>query len=594
MIFRSLTFTKKYILALSLIAIFSTSAYFNLNNLIQSQVHDGEIINISGRQRMLSQKIALFAIYYKNKKLEETIKLMEDSHNDLLSRDISNELKNIYYSKPTMLDFKVKEYIKHAKKFSNTRDGRSLSYVLQNSQILLKELDSAVSIYQNENEVKIDNLSKNELYIFILILLTLVFEAFFIFKPANNEVKRKTKELMQEKEYSDIITQINTNAIIAIDNNYNVLTFNKSAQEMFGFEAFEMLHQNSLKKIIPEKYQQQHDVGLSSFLKSGKLKNKSMVFELEGKHKDGTLFPIKISFGTKTQNNHKIVVANIQNITKDKEKDNLIIHQSRIAAMGEMIGNIAHQWRQPLSSISTLSTGAKLRLMNNLITEDEIKDTFHKINNQTQHLSKTIDDFRDFFNKSNKKETFNINDIIDKSITLIEASYKSNNINIFIKRKNIKALIKGNSSELSQVLLNILNNAKDILLEKNIDKKVVLIKIKIKENQVILNINDNAGGIPQDIKMKIFDPYFTTKHQSQGTGIGLFMSKQIIEKHFNGTLIANNKEFKIDANKYYGASFSIKIDLFLENDIQYKHIMCVITKHFRLRLKLNIKSNNSI
>ena len=559
--FKSLTFTKKYILALSLIAIFSTSAYFNVNNLIQSQVHDGEIINISGRQRMLSQKIALFAIYYKNKKLEQTIKLMKDSHNDLLSRQMSDDLKNIYYSKPTMLDFKVKEYIKHAVKFSNTRDGRSLSYILQNAQSLLKDLDSAVSIYQNENEVKIANLSKNELYIFLLILLTLIFEAFFIFRPANNDVKRKTKELMREKEYSDIITQINTNAIIAIDNNFKVLTFNKSAQEMFGFEAFEMLHLNSLNKIIPKKYQQQHEIGLSTFLKSGKLKNKNMVFELEGQHKDGTIFPIKISFGTKTDNSHKIVVANIQNITKDKEKDNLIIHQSRIAAMGEMIGNIAHQWRQPLSSISTLSTGAKLRLASNLISENEIKDAFTKINTQTQHLSKTIDDFRDFFNKSTKKETFNINDIIDKSITLIEASYKSNDINIFIKRKDAKALINGNSSELSQVFLNILNNAKDILLEKNIDKKRVLIKIKIDANQVTININDNAGGIPQNIKMKIFDPYFTTKHQSQGTGIGLFMSKQIIEKHFGGTLLANNKKFKIDNDEFYGASFSIKINL---------------------------------
>ncbi len=565
--FKSLTFTKKYILALSLIAIFSTSAYFNLNNLIQSQVHDGEIINISGRQRMLSQKIALFAIYYKNKQLEQTIKLMESSHNDLISREMSDDLKNIYFAQPTMLDSKVKIYIKNANKFANTRDGRSLSYVLQNSQKLLKDLDAAVSIYQNETELKIANLSNNELYIFLLILLTLLFEAFFIFRPANNDVKRKTKELMREKEYSDIITQINTNAIVAIDNNFNVLTFNKSAQEIFGYDESEMINQNSLNKIIPEKYQKQHEIGLSNFLKSGELKSKNIVFELTGQHKNGTIFPIKISFGASIKNNHKIVVANIQNITKDKEKDNLIIHQSRIAAMGEMIGNIAHQWRQPLSSISTLSTGANLRLMNNLMNEEEVQETFTKINTQTQHLSKTINDFRDFFNQNNKNELFNVNDIINKSITLIEAAYKSNNINIVIQRKKAKAFINGNSGELSQVFLNILNNAKDILLEKDIDTKIVLIKIKIKSNQVIININDNAGGIPKNIQMKIFDPYFTTKHQSQGTGIGLFMSKQIIEKHFNGTLTANNADFKVDESKYHGASFCIKLDLSKDKDV---------------------------
>jgi len=558
--FTSLSFTKKYIFALSTIAIFTISAFFNLTYLINSQADDGKIINMSGRQRMLSQKIALFAVNYKTKQLEETVELMDSSHQELLSRNLSERLQKIYFSEPHMLDEKVRRYIKHAKNFIERRDGRSLTYLLNNSQNILKDLDLAVASYQKDTELKTDKLQINELYILLLTLFTLLLEALFIFRPANKSVINKTKELKRQKEYADTVTQANTNAIIVVDEHLNILTFNKSAENMFGYSAEEMLYtQLTDDRIIPMKFLDAHNRGLATFMQKGKLKNKDEVFELEAQSKEGVLFPIRISFGVKIDGDKKIVVANIQNITKEKEKDSLFLQQSRFAAMGEMIGNIAHQWRQPLSSISALATGTRLRYKNNLIEDEELDEAFVKIKDYTQYLSRTIDDFRDFLKQESTNDVFSITDMADKSIRLTEATYKKNDIFLDVQYHNKDLLVKGSSSQLSQVFLNILNNAKDILIEKNIENKVVLVEVQKYEDDVVISISDNAGGIPDEVVQKIYDPYFTTKHKSQGTGIGLFMSKRIVEQKFKGTLVNQNREFKSAGKRYFGATFIVKI-----------------------------------
>ena len=559
----SFSFTKKYIFALALIAILSTLGYLNLTHLIKSQTKDAELINVSGRQRMLSQEIPLFALSYKENSFKKAISLMEKSHNDLISRKMSKELHDIYFSKPVMLDAKVKEYIARANSFLNNRDGRSLSYLLNNSQKLLKDLDYAVSVYQNEAEARTKELQQNEFYILLLTLFTLAFEALFIFRPANSIINTKTKELNAQKEYADMITQINTNAIIAINSNLEILTFNKSAERIFGYSAKEMLHTKlNDDKIIPLKFLDAHNKGLLEFMKTGELKHKDTVFQLEAQRKDKTVFPIRISFGAKAEKDKKIVVANIQDISNEKEKDELIIQQSRYAAMGEMIGNIAHQWRQPLSSISTLASGSRIRYKNHLISDEELDETFAKIKEYTVHLSQTIDDFRDFYKNNKAKELFKIEDVVKKSITLVEATYVENNIElVFNQKREEELLVNGSSSQLSQVFLNILNNAKDALKEKSIEKKIVYIEIFKEDADIVVNITDNAGGIPQDVAAKIYEPYFTTKYKSQGTGIGLFMSKRIIEQLFGGSLNNKNREFSVDSKTYFGASFSIRLPI---------------------------------
>ncbi len=213
------------------------------------------------------------------------------------------------------------------------------------------------------------------------------------------------------------------------------------------------------------------------------------------------------------------------------------------AQMGEMIGNIAHQWRQPLSLISTVASGLKLKIEFDLFEKKDAIKELESLNNTAQHLSETIDIFRDYIKNEKRLEKVILQDRLDYALAIIGPSLNSKHIKLINKidyedKINIEIVI----GELSQVLINIFNNAKDVLDEKQIKDKWVKISIKKSEKVVTIYIEDNAGGIKDDVLPKIFDPYFTTKHQSQGTGIGLYMSAQIVEKHLHGRLYAKNSD----------------------------------------------------
>jgi PAS domain S-box-containing protein len=556
------SFQKRYILALLFIAILSILAYLNLKYLTELQVNDGETINISGKQRMLSQKIALYVLQDNIPELEKSFNSMEVAHKHLISMNMSQDLKNVYFKKPIELDKEVKTYIYHANLYAKSKDVRSLNYILDESKYLLKDLDHVTTMYQNESDKRVDNLKENEFYILVVTLLTIIFEALFIFRPADKSIILKRQELQRQSEYLDLITQINTNAIIAVDSKFNILTFNKSAEKMFGYSAEEMLNTKLTDdRIIPAKYLSKHNRGLKDFVINGGLKHRDAVFELEGQKKDKTIFPIRISFGIKVEDKVRIVVANIQNISDEKEKDRLIVQQSRLAAMGEMIGNIAHQWRQPLSSISTIATGTKLRYKNGMISDEELDEVFVKIKNHTVYLSKTIDDFRNFLNDDVSKEEFSLSSVLNKSLTFIEATYSANKIELILNLDSDDIKIYGSSSQLSQVILNILNNAKDALVENGVESRVVYIETLENAQRGCVKIYDNAGGIKAEVSEKIYEPYFTTKHKSEGTGIGLFMSQKIIQQHFKGVLSNKNVSFRANGKDHFGACFTISLNL---------------------------------
>ncbi|RXJ93602.1 histidine kinase [Malaciobacter molluscorum] len=247
-------------------------------------------------------------------------------------------------------------------------------------------------------------------------------------------------------------------------------------------------------------------------------------------------------------------------IDKNKQKDNLLTQQSKMATMGEMIGNITHQWRQPLSLISTAASSIKIQKEFGILNDKDLNDDLKMITDATMHLSKTIDDFKNFFKPNKNKSYFTTTYILEKSINLISAQFKFKNIEIIKQIDNIELFQLEN--ELIQVLINILNNAKDQLTIKNIEHKIIFIKTYKKDEQLIISIKDNAGGINKEIIDKIFDAYFTTKETENGTGIGLYMSKEIISKHMRGELIVKNSNFEIKQKKYYGANFIIKLPLY--------------------------------
>lgn len=249
-----------------------------------------------------------------------------------------------------------------------------------------------------------------------------------------------------------------------------------------------------------------------------------------------------------------------EEVEKNKEQEHKVFIQSKMASMGEMLGNIAHQWRQPLSTISTLSSGTKMQIYFNTIKQEDINKNLDQITSNVQHLSQTIDDFQNFFKPNKEAIEFNCNELIDKSLKLNEASLKSNNIKVNIISKNICTL-KGYENEYIQTIMNILNNAKDALCQKEQEHKQIDIEMKCENNTCIIEISDNGGGIDENIIERIFEPYFTTKHQSHGTGIGLYMSKEIIEKHMHGKIEAKNIQKQIDGHTYKGACFYISLKL---------------------------------
>jgi signal transduction histidine kinase len=255
------------------------------------------------------------------------------------------------------------------------------------------------------------------------------------------------------------------------------------------------------------------------------------------------------------ENLHKKVEHEIKLNT---QKEKILFEQSKMAAMGEMIGNIAHQWRQPLSLISTVSSGLKFKYEMGIFDEKEYIASLDKIQKSTEYLSNTIDDFRNFFKKDKEIKEFDVEQLINKSITLMGNTFTSNNIQLIINIE--KLLLRGYENELLQAILNIFNNAKDALLDKD-DNKIIIVSTSIDKRNVEIKIQDSAGGIPANIIDKIYDPYFTTKHQSQGTGIGLFMTKEIISKHMHGDIKIENKKFIFEDNEYYGALFTISIPI---------------------------------
>jgi len=240
--------------------------------------------------------------------------------------------------------------------------------------------------------------------------------------------------------------------------------------------------------------------------------------------------------------NKKLATRIKKELDKHQEKDRILAQQQKMVAMGQMIENIAHQWRQPLSVISTSASGLKLKKQLNILEDEELIKSIDKIVDTAKYLSDTIDDFRYFFKPQKDKTKFSLAKNIEKSLSFLEATLKENSIKVEFDYEDIDIIAY--ETELIQVFINIINNSKDAFIEKKIEDRVIFISIKKFPNRILIEIKDNAGGVEEDILDKVFEPYFTTKHQYNGTGIGLYMSNQIIKTHLNGDIFMKNCSFK--------------------------------------------------
>ena len=452
---------KVYIIVFLTLAFWTIFAYCTMNQLIKSQEVYAKLINISGKQRMLSQKTTLISKrYFESNDIElkehlrSLIELMKKDHNYLIAHIPSNKIQKVYYSKNHQLDNRVNEYFKLLDNFYKNKDIDTLKAIENYSFKLLFELDYAVNLFEQESNEKTTQLQNRELFILTGTLITLILEALLIVIP--------TIQLAKDKEYQ-------------------LIELNKS---------------------------------------------------LEQKVRD--------------------------EIDKVRKKDQILLHQAKMASLGEMLENIAHQWRQPLSVITTSATGVKFKHEQKMLEVDELFDFLDKIVNSANFLSETIENFRSFFNDDQELQSFEIEDVYKKSLMLLESKFKNREIKLVDDIEDIKVIAYEN--RLIQVFLNILSNAKDALESVPAEERFVFIKIfKASKGKVAIEIYDSAGGINKNIIDKIFEPYFTTKHKSQGTGIGLYMSREIITRHMKGEIKVENYSFKYNGNKYTGAKFSICI-----------------------------------
>ena len=232
-----------------------------------------------------------------------------------------------------------------------------------------------------------------------------------------------------------------------------------------------------------------------------------------------------------------------------QEQQDVMIEQQKLAAMGEMIGNIAHQWRQPLNALGLVLQNIKKAYERGRLDDAYIEKSINKGKMLTTKMSTTIDDFRNLIKSKKLKERFFIKDVLNDVLEMVEASFKNHNIEI-VTNYDQEIEITNYPNELFQVIINLMNNAKDAFVEQNKDG-VVTVNCYIKDDDVFIDIADNAGGIPLENPNKVFEPYFTTK--DSGTGIGLYMSKMIIEKDMDGILSVQNKD--------NGALFTIQLPM---------------------------------
>ncbi len=367
------------------------------------------------------------------------------------------------------------------------------------------------------------------------------------------ELDNKTEDLQLFKQ---VVENINYGIVITKANKTNELLYvNKEFENITGYTKEEAIGKNC--NFLQNEDREQK---AAAKIKDALQKKQKIQVELRNYKKDGTLFYNFASISPVYDKEHNIThfVGIQKDISKQKKQEALLAEQAKLASMGEMIGNIAHQWRQPLSVISTGVTGMQLQKEHGLLEDKQFFKTCDAINENVQYLSQTIDDFKNFIKNDSLQKNFNLSDSIEKCLSLVSGTIKSSDINVILDLDN-SIEIFGFNNELIQCYMNIFNNAKDALMDKK--EKFIFITSYTKKNKVIISIKDNAGGIPKDIISKIFEPYFTTKHKYQGTGLGLHMTYNLVVDGMKGTIKVSNRNFTYTNKQFTGAEFVISLPM---------------------------------
>ena len=568
----NISLTRRYIPAVLLISIFIIMTNIINTKAILKNKEYGEIINISGKQRMLSQKLVIVTTNYLSSRdskykqeLQKTIKEMKKAHKYLLTKVFTKRLQDIYFK--DKLDINLINYLNIFNKILQTHDPKYFNKARLESSTILKQLDDAVKEYERYAKEQLDIMSKYELTLTIITLMVLLLEVIFIFRPASNQIEDDKKKLEDLNNHLEDMVKEQTKELqknIDIVSNYviysktdlkgKITEVSNAFCKISGYTKDELVGKNH--NIIRHK---DMDSLLFKDIWDTISNDKVWEGEIKNKKKDGSYYwTSAIITPEEDANGNKIgYIAIRHDITAKKDfeqQSEQLIQSEKMASLGEMIGNIAHQWRQPLSSISTTASGILLQKEMGILDDSTLDKSCNGIITNVQYLSKTIDTFRDFIKGEKVLKNFVLQDEIAQAISISSTILKDHDIKLIDNVDyNNKVHVYMTTGELPQVLINILNNAKDVLKEREIKNPTTTIDLKVTNDTAVITIEDNAGGIPDDIIHKIFEPYFTTKHQSQGTGLGLHMSYQIITESLKGKLYIKNTKL--------GAKFFIEIPI---------------------------------
>ena len=357
----------------------------------------------------------------------------------------------------------------------------------------------------------------------------------------------KTKEELEEKnEKLKLLLDTTMEAIILFKDD-QIVDCNQIAVNLFNYSSkYEIITKNIKDLIINKKALEKVD-------------NKPI--EVNILREDKTSFKALINIKDTNIKAQVFKILTIVDVSDIRRKEYLLTEQTKLASMGEMIGNIAHQWRQPLNIISVTASGTKIKKELGVLSDESLINSLKQISDTTEHLSETIDVFKDFLKEDKERSLFNLSQNIQNSLALIEPVLKKNEVKIDLELDN-DIYLYNFSNEFNQALINILHNANEAILNsdiKNDELRLIKITTKQEKNRAIIEIIDNAGGIEKNIIKKVFEPYFTTKHKYQGTGLGLYMTHKIIKMSMRGSINVNNKNFIYEGKKYKGAFFRISL-----------------------------------
>ncbi|WP_331774769.1 sensor histidine kinase [Sulfurospirillum sp. 1612] len=360
-------------------------------------------------------------------------------------------------------------------------------------------------------------------------------------------LKNNTKEITHDQKINDIILETNSISIylssLITNNLQHAISKKEANDQLFSTSTYMLILLISLTFAF---------VVLVSIIIINNFKHLHYTLEENVMRKTKALRQLNSSLESRIK----------KEVENSRKRDNIMFQQARLARMGEVLQNIAHQWRQPLGTLMMIVQSFQSKFYAGKLDVEFVDSRVEDALKVGKNMSDTLEDFRNFFMPNRTKEIFDVKEAINKAISLSKYQLKKEYIELTSNRAGSIQLY-GFKNELIHVILNLISNSKDVLTsQQNLESKKIRIILKQTRKNILISVIDNGGGIKDDIISKIFDPYFTTKHKSIGTGIGLYMSKQLVEKHMNGKISCKNIIHRFGEDKFFQcAMFSVELPL---------------------------------